>query len=334
MPADLLLLFPGALGDFLCLWPTLEAFRRSASGRVAIVARPEVFPLLPRERLTTISIDRHEVADLFATGPLAAQTRALFRGFTAVHSWTGHGDANFARRLQNATGAVVRVHPFRGMSGGEHAADYYARCAGIEAVAAELEPARNAVRWTEDFFRAHQLGPHTLVLHPGSGSPKKNWQGMDTIAAWWRRARAGQVLVVRGPAEEEAGVTCAHDAELRGQPLDRVAAVLRRAHRYLGNDSGISHLAGAVGAVGVALFGPSEPRTWRPQGRTLRVLSAPTPCPGCAPNVFCAHRLTPARVRRALISFERRGTPRAHTPNSRSQEPTNKTPRRALPPPS
>jgi ADP-heptose:LPS heptosyltransferase len=82
--------------------------------------------------------------------------------------------------------------------------------------------------------------------------------------------------------------------------LAQVAALLRCAALYLGNDSGISHLAGAVGTRGVVLFGPTDPRMWAPRGGRLRVLHAPDACGLCGPEVFCTHRLRPAAVVAAL----------------------------------
>jgi len=52
----------------------------------------------------------------------------------------------------------------------------------------------------------------------------------------------------------------------------QAAALLSRADLYVGNDSGASHLAGAVGARGVVLFGPTQPQQWRPLGGALSVL--------------------------------------------------------------
>src|SRR5207249_2904287 len=63
-------------------------------------------------------------------------------------------------------------------------------------------------------------------------------------------------------------------AEVRGWPLVDLAALLARAALYLGNDSGVSHLAGAVGAAGVVLFGPTEGRRWRPLAGRLVALGA------------------------------------------------------------
>ena len=84
--------------------------------------------------------------------------------------------------------------------------------------------------------------------------------------------------MVRGPADEEA---C---RDLSGLPnavvLDRVLPpralgfVLGQASLYLGNDSGVSHLAAAWGAPGLVLFGPTDPACWRPLGPAVDVLRA------------------------------------------------------------
>jgi ADP-heptose:LPS heptosyltransferase len=108
------------------------------------------------------------------------------------------------------------------------------------------------------------------------------------------------VISIAGPAEVERGTAIPHDALLRDAPLDRVAAVLTHVAGYLGNDSGISHLAGMVGARTIALFGPSSPRQWQPRGGAVRVLHAPQPCRRCGPECFCTHRLSVDEVLQTL----------------------------------
>jgi ADP-heptose:LPS heptosyltransferase len=56
-------------------------------------------------------------------------------------------------------------------------------------------------------------------------------------------------------------------------PLEELAARLAGARGYVGNDSGVSHLAGLCGARSVVLFGPTSPRIWRPLGPDVHVLS-------------------------------------------------------------
>jgi ADP-heptose:LPS heptosyltransferase len=111
-----------------------------------------------------------------------------------------------------------------------------------------------------------------LALHPGSGGSPKRWsrEGFLRIAERWRE-RVAEVVVILGPAE-------AAESEWwrgRGSPtlddLDLVGlgTLLGECALYLGNDSGVSHLAGTLGAPGVALFGPTDPRLWRPLSRSV-----------------------------------------------------------------
>src|SRR5438874_6814992 len=122
-------------------------------------------------------------------------------------------------------------------------------------------------------LRADLAGP-VLAIHPGAGSRSKRWDiaGFVQVAHWWR-AGGGAVLAIAGPAE--AGEPAALGTpEARDWPLPDLAAVLSRAALYLGNDSGISHLAGAVGTAGVILYGPTNPRRWGPLSKRVVALRA------------------------------------------------------------
>lgn len=292
-----LVLFPGGLGDLLCCWPALASLRARPGTTLTLAARPMWLEALPEAAVTPLSIDRREIADLFATSPLAAATRRLLEGHDRVVSWSGHGDANFAARLADAAGAPATVHPFRDFQPGEHASAYYARGLGVAPTLAPL-PLRAASRaWADAWLREHAGGAPLLAVHAGSGSASKNWQGMAAVAAAWR-ADGGRVVALAGPAED--AIDHPADAIVRAAPLDRVAALLRGANAYLGNDSGISHLAGLVGARGVAVFGDSDPRAWAPLGGGVRVLHGAAPCRACGPRQLCVHRVTAAAVLAAV----------------------------------
>lgn len=295
-----LVLFPGALGDFLCLWPALQTLRLEAPGPITLAIKPDLFDLVGADTCRLVSIDAREVGDLFAGGPLRAATRRLFAGHARVHSFIGAGDDGFANRLSAATGGRVATHRVRGMEPGEHASRYYARCLAVKPRRHALVPDRAAVLWAEKLWRDGNLGERTLALHAGSGSPKKNWLGMGEIARRWRERPGARVVLLAGPAERDAVLHPAHDVSVREERLSHVAAVLRHAHRYLGNDSGISHLAGIVDTPGAIAFGPTDPVTWRPNGPGLKVLAARGDCRVCGPDVFCTHRLAVAEVWEAL----------------------------------
>lgn len=99
-----------------------------------------------------------------------------------------------------------------------------------------------------------------IVIHPFSGGAKKNWP-LDSF-----RALASQLPDVRwtaGPEEPLPEAT-------RFDDLGSLAAWLSGARLYIGNDSGITHLAAAVGVPTLAIFGPSDPRIWCPAGEHVR----------------------------------------------------------------
>jgi ADP-heptose:LPS heptosyltransferase len=120
-----------------------------------------------------------------------------------------------------------------------------------------------------------------VALHPGSGSRKKNWpfERWLLLAESLRKKRIPLVWLL-GPAERRVAVP-SHDYAVVNQPLSLCAALLSRCRAFVGNDSGMAHLAAAAGCRTVALFGPSDPAVWAPRGRDVRVIYKPKPCSPC-----------------------------------------------------
>ncbi len=120
-----------------------------------------------------------------------------------------------------------------------------------------------------------------LAIHPGSGSPTKNWPAA-TLAALAQRLRGELGLapvVVAGPADDLAlSALLAHlpwaPVVLHNLPLVELAGLLMGAAGYLGNDSGPTHLAAMLDLPTLALFGPTDPAVWSPRGRRVRILHA------------------------------------------------------------
>ena len=301
-PDSALVLFPGAVGDFICFLPTLCALRAQHSGPMRLIAKAALLELVRLPGVGTASIDRREIADLFAAGPLHPETVTLCGGFASAYSWTGFGSPELTARLVSLGAQTVSVYPFRGLQPGEHAVDYYARCVGLPAPSLGSSLLVRDDQWLATFRQRHAPGDRPVaVLHPGSGSTRKNWRGFAALARHWRLQHTDALVVLRGPAEEDNTTAGGIDGiPVAGRSLPQVAALLAHSTLYVGNDSGISHLAGASGARGVVLFGPSDPAGWAPRGGALHVIHAPAPCPHCGPDVFCLHRLPVERVIEAL----------------------------------
>ena len=162
--------------------------------------------------------------------------------------------------------------------GGPHASVWLARALSPLSLPAGVDAPPPLV-FTEDErrearARTRALDEGFLALHIGSGSPAKNWPGERFAEAARRLSRGRPWLLVLGPAEEEPAAWPGAIVA-REWPLRVLGAVLSRAGLFLGNDSGVAHLAAASGAPTLTLFGPTDPALWAPVGRSVATLPAP-----------------------------------------------------------
>ncbi|MBV9325064.1 MAG: glycosyltransferase family 9 protein [Chloroflexi bacterium] len=119
-----------------------------------------------------------------------------------------------------------------------------------------------------------------ILVHPGSGSRAKNWPA-ERFASVIRSLKSPVRLIV-GEADNEAATRLekclGHRLErLESPPLNTLAERLAGCRAYLGNDSGVSHLAGLSGAPTTVMFGPTDANVWRPIGPEVHVLEFETP---------------------------------------------------------
>ncbi len=214
------------------------------------------------------------MSSLFTAEPAPALADWL-AGADRVHAWLGaDGGASTLAHHARALGAgTLRFHGVARGDGPRHAATDYAAALEVEG---PLEPPALTLPASPVLPVWDAPWPARLVVHPGAGAAAKRWtvSGFERVAAGWR-ARGGDVTVLLGPAEQgtverwrQTGIRVAPELDVLG-----AAALLVSAPLFLGNDSGISHLAGALRRSGVVLFGPTQPARWRPLGGALAALS-------------------------------------------------------------
>ena len=160
-----------------------------------------------------------------------------------------------------------------------------------------LRPSEKSTTWPDQCIKTHNRTPTQnlqkgdIAIHPGSGGAHKCWPAHSfaaVIEQLWNPHRpyrhSHSVLLLAGPADQER----LHDIlnsighppkpgmlkVLVDAPLLEVAQQLQQCRCYLGNDSGITHLAAMFGVPTVALFGPSDPTIWHPVGPSVRVIRA------------------------------------------------------------
>jgi len=278
-----LVIFPGALGDLICLVPTIRAIaRRHRDSSIELMARAE----LARFAVGRIgvaaghSIDRREVSALFRDQSRPDQPVAEFFGqFGVVYSFFAADDPNFRRSLEACTRGSVSFHRFR-PEGEGHISRLY-----CEAVDGGREPLDSHIDLsTADLSAAGQVLDQVnatpgkfVLLFPGSGSPTKNWPVDRFLQLARDTASITRPVVVLGPAE--TGISSRFRetrlATLGGLDLPTVAALAHLAAAFVGNDSGVSHLAAASGCPGIVLFGPTDPARWQPIGDVTAIRRQP-----------------------------------------------------------
>jgi ADP-heptose:LPS heptosyltransferase len=272
-----LLVRAGALGDLLLLRRTIAALR--AAGHAVSLLAPRAGAVLlgpgPSEVDEWLDYEGPETAGLLAGSPPGSLGERL-REAEAVLAFTR--SVHLVRALRGVGRRLVVRDPTPAAGHASLWLAEAARALGADgrALPPDMQPtpaeATAAAAVLETLPRAF------LALHPGSGSPAKNWPAHRFPALARTLSPDRPWLLVRGPADQ-AAVRALGEAgpgiDPGPLPLRVLGTVLREAGRFVGNDSGVSHLAAAFGARTVALFGPTDPETWGPVGRSVVCLRSP-----------------------------------------------------------
>lgn len=265
-------LFPGALGDLCLLAPALAALVRDGA-RIGLSVQRSLAPvaavLLPAAEIGP-PVDGASMATLFADHPDPELLRWL-RDADRVHAWLARGDPDGrVDATLRAFGVAVAWHAVPRDDGERHAGDDYALALGLHGLVAPILAHAPVV---PDLALPWQVPEaRRVLLHPGSGGRHKRWDARGfALVIGALLAADRQPVVLLGPAEpgeaaawRQSGVTV-----VAGLDLVAAAALIASAPVWIGNDSGMSHLAAALGRRGVVLFGATRAARWCPRGGRL-----------------------------------------------------------------
>ncbi len=253
-----LIVRPGAIGDFILSLPALEHLR---SDYTEVWATSCNLPLARfADKSRSIASTGLDLLGLPGIDPPKQLIEEL-SSFGSIVSWYGANRAEFLELIERL-GLPFRF--LQALPDGNsilHATDFYLRqVSGGEGAIPRLE--------------CPQGDGGYAAIHPFSGSPKKNWP----LERYRELAAALEpdlpVLWISEPGQ--APIESVKPAP-SFENLYELACWLAQARLYVGNDSGITHLAAAAGTRVLALYGPTNPATWAPRGPNVRIVTPALP---------------------------------------------------------
>jgi heptosyltransferase III len=250
-----LVIRPGAIGDFIVSLPALESLRTEYFE--VWVASPNVPLARFADRVRSIASTG---LDLLGIAETPSDLISELRSFDSIVSWYGANRPDF-RDLIQSLGLPCRFLPalppaLPPPTASLHASDFY------------LEQVRDLCQSPRDAIPAIACSVargNFAAIHPFSGSARKNWPLHKFRQVARGLERTMPVRWCAGPDDPPLA------GAVRIDDLYELACWLASARLYVGNDSGITHLAAAVGTPVLALFGPTDPGVWAPRGPNVRV---------------------------------------------------------------
>ena len=254
-----LVVHSGGIGDFLLCCPAL--LKLSSSESLELLGNPDRLRLGLAAGLAKAVHDINHVGFESVFNEPSDRFRQFIKPFNRAIIWM-RDEAGLIQKGFRQCG-FTNIQIFPGLPPSEwkeHASTYYSQCLGFS----ETSPFRLSV----------EPDPlmHDVIIHPGSGGKSKNWP-FDRYLALAEGLGQNNRLVTwcLGPAEDNFPLSD-DESSIRIESLPDLARVFGSNRLFIGNDSGITHLAAAVGCPTIAIFGPTDPLKWAPLGHQVIII--------------------------------------------------------------
>jgi heptosyltransferase-3 len=298
--AKILVIRGGAIGDFILTLPAIAALRRQfPEAHLEVLGYPHIVQLAIAGGVVdrVSSIEARALAGFFArNGQLAEDWVDYFSEFDLIVSYLYDPDEIFRTNIGRCSPAQFIACPHRPGEGSQvHAAKVYLKPLERLAIFDADHVPKLQVSWDRETSAASGTGlspanpklapkaPLRLALHPGSGSDRKNWpeQCWAELVQRLIDSTPFNLLLAGGEAEGErlqrlaAALPPGRTKVAQSLPLAELARVLTKCDGFIGHDSGISHLAAALGLPALILWGETAEVIWRPPGERVNLLRHP-----------------------------------------------------------
>ncbi len=310
MADKILIIHSGGIGDLILALPAMRLFRRAfPSSPLEVMGRPERLALVAYDLAAASihSIDQAGMSYFYLDGEDLPKFLAdFFSSFHTALVFGKTGRETLARNLERCgLGRVIALPSFPAEESREvHVSEYLVQSLNAMGIhgsdgSACLRIPPEGISGAESFLgsKGVKRGERILAVHPGSGSAAKNWDAKNFLRVMEWASDKIRVLLISGPAEknlEEISKAVLKRGGLTADqlPLIHLAGILKSCTAYLGNDSGITHLAAALGVPTFSIFGPTSPVIWGPRGPAVSIIYD-----------SCLASIEPSRVIALLSSF-------------------------------
>jgi len=281
----------GAIGDFILTLPAISSLRSGLPKRITPEWRtvPRPLEILGYPRIAGIAVDSGladhiwhlespSLASFFSqNGILDKKQVEFFSKFDLIVSYLFDPERIFERNVLRCTSARFIRAPHRpDEHSNKYAADVFLEPVHSLGIVPPIQP---ILKFPEN-ISAQQHYSGFLAAHPGSGSKSKNWpeENWKKLLTLVTENTRWNMLLTGGEAEEERVLRLAktlpeNRVELAlNLPLSELACRMRYCRGFVGHDSGITHLAAAVGGQGIVLWGSTSKQIWHPLSDHFHIL--------------------------------------------------------------
>jgi heptosyltransferase-3 len=304
---NLLIIHQGALGDFILIFPAIIRLQKYYEV-IDVLCQSEIGKLAEALGLVAkwYPLEAAYVASLF-TDRVDSKIKTLLRPYANILLFTLSDQLE--RAIRHITPVPVccispRPPEYVHIHLTEFVLENLISCGMLKKPDAVVEHIPRPAR------RGRPEYSTRVLLHPGAGSIRKRWPIKNFIEVEaMLKADGLEPQFILGPAEKdlvEALPRTNRTVHILTE-LTELAALLNSAGGYIGNDSGPSHLAVFLGVPSGVIFGPADPRRWKPAGRAVKVMRPELECRPCfetektnCDGSECLHATTPEKVVKAF----------------------------------
>jgi len=298
---------PGALGDCILILPLAEYMIKTLGlSSVDIIGKTDYVDFCPGRTcirnvraIDSIQFHRFFVDEKDFSFEEKDPLVSAFAGYEWIVSFLGEAETDFEKNLiftiYSTQSAEISILPIFAPNGsGCHIADFYIKKFIREnefepteykfnTAGTLINPVNTDVQWGRQLLASVGINPDakTVIIQPGSGGKHKCWH-LDNYCkiAADLSDNGYQPLFLLGPAEQER-FTDSQKQKLNNAGkmifslnIKQVMQLLSASAGYIGNDSGVTHLAGATGTKTIAIFGPTAPNVYKPIGPKVVAVTA------------------------------------------------------------